>query len=206
MASDFWSRQLNGPQAQPQQPQYQPPARPQRAWWQDDVPESNEAQAFDGQTVYQATPQVVYNPALQAQMPGSGYAPGTATNQEQLIKQLLKTPSSELNQEQMEFLAEWELGNKAKYNVRCPECDSDNFILAGTKAPPNTGIRVWPTDKCFDCNYSARGPAPALGGSSGGKSGAATRQIDTGGGGGPSNYMKVGNGRQIPSSYQPRGQ
>lgn len=203
--SDFWSRQLNGTPAQPQQqPQYRPPSRPQRAWWQDDEPEPEQyyqPQQYQGSNGNPPVPQG-YNPALQAQMPGSdGYAPGTATNQDQLIKQLLKTPSSELNQEQMEFLAQWELETKPKYNQRCPECDSGNFVLSGTKNAHGT----FSTDKCFDCGYSTRGPVPALGGTSAGKSGASTRQIDTGGGGGPSLYMKVGNGRQIPNTYQPRG-
>jgi hypothetical protein len=200
MASDFWSRQLNGPQSQPaqQQPQYRPPARPQRAWWQDDEPEYEQPQP-QYQQPYQ---QQGYNPALQAQMPGQQQLmPGTNTTRDDLVKQLLKVPSSQLNQDQMEFLAEWELETKAKYNTRCPECDSTNFVLSGTRNAHGT----FSTDKCFDCGYSARGPLPALGGSSAGKSGSATRQIDTGGGAGPSLYMKIGNGRAIPNTYQPRG-
>lgn len=166
---DFWARQLGVEAPQPSQPV-------KRAWWQEE-------------------PQRVYDRGI----PRQGYQPEAVApqNDEVMFRQLQRVPASELTQEQMEFMAEHELG-RAKYNQSCPQCGSSNFIPAGTK----TGTQIMPTDKCFDCGASARSPEPALGGRgrASGVPSSVTRQIDTGGSGG-SMYMKF---NSVPVSYRPR--
>jgi hypothetical protein len=111
-----------------------------------------------------------------------------------LFTQLSRMSADKLSADQMEFMAEYEL-KRPKYNQSCPQCGSGNFIPHGTRA----GSVTMPTDKCFDCGYSARGPEPALSGRGQG-TGKGTRQIDTGGAAG-SMYMAF---RSVPQSYIPR--
>lgn len=156
----------------------QQPVQPRRAWWQDE-------------------PQQIYDRSQISQIPPQGYAAETVPVQQadQIFKSLMRVPADQLTQEQMEFMAEHELA-RPKYNNACPQCGSGNYTPAGTKL----GGVMMPTEKCFDCGLSARGPEPAIGGR---PSGAAksTRQIDTGGAAG-SMYMTF---RGVPSSYIPRG-
>jgi hypothetical protein len=123
----------------------------------------------------------------------------------QFIAQLRRIPSDELTGEQMEMIATWELQNlddrhrtqAGQTGAMCPQCGSGNFATAGTR----NAHGVFTTDKCFDCNYSARGPLPALGGRSAGKKATShARQIDTGGGAG-SMYLSS---RSLPGQYAPR--
>lgn len=192
MGSDFWAKKLGGI-AQPLPPAQQPPA--QGAWWQPPQPPPQQQYGYPQQQGY--------DPALQAQMP---YQPGpTGPNgmpQQEYVNQLLSIPADQLNQQQMEEIAAWELG-KAKYNASCPQCGSANFAPQGTRL----GNTTLGSDKCFDCGASSStytsSPEPARGG--GGKSKAAwrdVRQIDTGGAGGASMYLKF---RGTPASYMPRG-
>lgn len=176
MASDFWAKQLGVPPSEPQRPS-QPQQRP---WWQDPDP-------------YQAA-----SPALQRQMPQAG-APSYGGESEQVvINQLKSIPAGQLSAEQMEQIAEYELRTKAIQNNRCPQCGGGNYIPAGTRIH---GVTM-PTEKCFECGLSARGPEPAIGGrGGGGGASSSARQIDTGGGAG-SMYLKF---RGVPGSYMPRG-
>jgi hypothetical protein len=105
--------------------------------------------------------------------------------------------ANNMSAEDMEWLASYELQSD-KYNNVCPQCGSGNYIPAGTRMP---GVGMMPTEKCFDCGLSARGPEPSLGGTGKGAS-KSTRQIDTGGAGGVGTYMAF-NG--VPRSYLPRG-
>ncbi len=164
---NFWASKL-GVEPQPVQP-----AR--KAWWQDD-------------------PQQVYD---QRQLPPPGYPQQAVApqNDEAMFRQLQRIPAGELTQEQMEFMAEHELG-RAKYNQSCPQCGSNNFVPAGSKV----GGVLMPTDKCFECGASVRSPEPALGGRATAGASHVTRQIDTGGGAG-SMYLQF---RSVPSSYRPR--
>lgn len=186
--SDFWARKLSGIATPPPQAPAPPPQQ-QGAWWQTPQPQQ------------QAPQQGGYpSEALQAQMPYGGPTAGPGMPEEQYIKQLLRIPAEELTQDQMEQIAQWELG-KAKYNQTCPQCGSANFVPAGTKL----GTTRMGTDKCFECGASSStfvsSPEPALGGSR--NSSAAyrdVRQIDTGGGAG-SMYLNM---RGLPASYVPR--
>lgn len=176
MASDFWSRQLGVPSNEPQRPAQ----APQRAWWQDPDPYQQAAQ-----------------PALQRQMPYSGPTAGPAVPEAQYIQQLKAIPAGQLSGEQMEQIAQFELRTKQIQNNACPQCGGSNYIPAGTRV----GGVVMPTEKCFNCGLSARGPEPAVGGRGGGGASASARQIDTGGGAG-SMYLKF---RGVPASYMPKG-
>lgn len=165
---NFWASKLG---MEPQQPVQQT----RRAWWQDD-------------------PQQVYD---QRQLPPQGYQQQAVApqNDEAMFRQLQRIPAGELTQDQMEFMAEHELG-RAKYNQSCPQCGSSNFVPAGSKV----GGVLMPTDKCFECGAGARSPEPALGGRSTSVGSVSTRQIDTGGGAG-SMYLQF---RSVPASYRPR--
>jgi hypothetical protein len=171
--NDFWARKLGT--TVPEQP-----VQTRRAWWQDE-------------------PQQVYDQGRQlAQLSPHGYPAETVPNPQQadqVFKSLLRVPADQLTGEQMEFMAEYEL-SRPKYNNTCPQCGSGNYITAGTRL---AGVTM-PTEKCFDCGLSARGPEPAVGGRATGAA-KSTRQIDTGGGSG-SMYMAF---RGVPSSYIPRG-
>jgi hypothetical protein len=109
------------------------------------------------------------------------------------LKRLRKMGHQDISWEDAELIAEHDLATKDKYQHKCPECDSGNFLPAGMRI----GGTVMSTDKCFDCGHSARGPEASIGGRGGG--GLATRQIDTGGAGG-SMYMKF---RGVPANYAP---
>jgi hypothetical protein len=193
--SDFWSRQLGVPAAprpaQPAAPRQQQPAAPrqqQRAWWQEPEPEPQ----------YQPPQQGYQNQALQAQMPYGGATGGAGMPEGEYVRQLRRLSSDELTGEQMEMIAAYELSHDAKHQQSCPQCGSGNFVLAGTRSPIGGGTTS--TDKCFDCNYSARGPMPALGGRSNGRAAERhARQIDTGGGAG-SMYLAS---RHLPGHYAP---
>jgi hypothetical protein len=156
---------------------------PRRAWWQDEPQQV--------QQTYERSQQV-------AQLSPHGYAAETVPNpqqEDQVFKSLLRVPADQLTPEQMEFMAEHELA-RPKYNSTCPQCGSGNYVPSGTKLG---GVKM-PTEKCFECGLSARGPEPAIGGRATGTA-KSTRQIDTGGGAG-SMYMTF---RGIPNSYIPRG-
>ena len=185
MANDFWSRQLGVPSNEPQRPAQ----APQRAWWQEPDP------------YHQAQPQ--YG-GLAQQMPGQYQGshgnpaiPQNGQGFEQYIAQLKAIPAGQLSGEQMEQIAEFELRTKASQNNTCPQCGSTNYIPAGMRV----GGVIMPTEKCFNCGLSARGPEPAIGGRGGGGASSAARQIDTGGGAG-SMYLKF---RGVPASYMPKG-
>lgn len=112
------------------------------------------------------------------------------------LAKIRKRGHQNISTEEAEAIAEYDLATKAKYQAVCDQCGSGNFILAGTRV---AGV-VMPTNKCFNCGNSARSPEPAVGGGSGAGS-IHTRQIDTGGAGGASMFMKF-NG--IPRTYAPR--
>lgn len=191
--SDFWARKIGGLT----QPPPQAPA-PQQAgtWWQPAQPQQAQPQ------YPQQYPQQGYNPALQAQMPNQQpHQPGQVD--QQLINQLKRIPTEQLNQDQMELIAQWELTNDQKYNQLCPQCGSGNYAPQGTVI----GNKRLGADKCFDCGASSStytsSPEPALGGSKTSKAPYRdVRQIDTGGYGGQSMYLKL-NG--VPRDYMPRG-
>lgn len=152
-----------------------------RAWWQD-APEQ----------VYQ--PQQGYLQDVASGYPAQQQGPNDAD-----LKKIRKRGHQQVSSEEAEAIAEYDLATKQKHLNRCPECDSGNFIPAGTRVNVG-GVGIMPTDKCFDCGYSARGPERAVGGGSGGGS-IHTRQIDTGGAGGNSMFMKF---TGVPRSYAPR--
>jgi hypothetical protein len=159
------------PSPQVSQPLVQQPAR---VWWQDD-------------------PQQRYNaPAPEYQQQEQQHR-GLS---QQDIAQIRKRGHDNISAEEAEAIAEYDLANKAKYQNVCDQCGSGNFILAGTRV---AGV-IMPTNKCFNCGNSARSPEPAVGGGSGSGS-IHTRQIDTGGAGGNSMFMKF-NG--VPRGYAPR--
>lgn len=188
MSSDFWARKIGG-LATPQSQVPSPPPQPQGAWWHEPQPQ----QPYG------------YNPSLQAQMPGQSaqfqQADGTVINQ-QIVQQLMRVPADQLNQEQMELIAEYELASKPKYNQSCPQCGSANFAPVGTKI----GTHRLGSDKCFECGGSSStfvsSPEPALGGrASSSAPYRDVRQIDTGGANGQSMYMQF---RGVPQAYVPR--
>ncbi len=178
--NDFWARKLGI--SQPSAPA-QVSGGTGKVWWQDEP-----------QQTYQQAP-----PDRYQQLAPPGMAPAepamSQQQEDQLFRQLQQVrDATTLTADQMEFMAEYEL-KRPKYNQSCPQCGSGNFIPHGTRA----GSVTMPTDKCFDCGFSARGPEPALAGRASGK-GSVTRQIDTGGAAG-SMYMQF---RSIPQSYVPR--
>jgi hypothetical protein len=203
MSSDFWARKIGGiATPRPQQP---PQAVPQGgAWWQEPAsqqqPYGYPPQDYPPPPVYPqqyAAPPPGYNPALQAQMPGQP-APGS---REQYIGQLKRVPTEQLNQGQMEEIAQFELDTMDKYNMSCPSCGSANFVPAGTVIQN----KRMGSDKCFDCGASSStytsSPEPAGGGSSTSKARRLDiRQIDTGGAV-ESMYLKFDG---VPAGYMPR--
>jgi len=116
--------------------------------------------------------------------------------QQQNLAEIRKRGHDQISAEEAEAIATYDLATKAKYQNVCDQCGSGNFIVAGTRV---AGV-IMPTNKCFNCGNSARSPEPAVGGGSGSGS-IHTRQIDTGGAGGTSMFMKF-NG--VPRGYAPR--
>lgn len=192
MASDFWSRQLGVPANEPQRPAQ----APQRAWWQEPDP-YQQAQQQRQELAPGYQPQPTNYGGLQQQMPYGGPTAGAGVPEAQYIQQLKATPASQLSGEQMEQIAEFELRTKQNHNSSCPQCGSSNYLPAGMRV----GGVIMPTEKCFNCGLSARGPEPAIGGRGGGGASSSARQIDTGGGAG-SMYLKF---RGVPASYMPKG-
>jgi hypothetical protein len=127
-------------------------------------------------------------PALPPQQPGQ--------LSEQDLAQIRRRGHGQISSDEAEAIAEHDLATKAKYLTVCDQCGSGNFLLAGTRV----GGVTMPTNKCFNCGNSARSPEPAVGGGSG-KGSIHTRQIDTGGAGGTSMYMKF---TGVPRTYAPR--
>lgn len=176
----FWDNVFDNGPKQTQQQAINPPltfGQP-RAWWQDADPY---------QQIQQGTQYI--QEQYQQQSP---------TQQD--LKQIRKRGHQNISPEEAEAIAEYDLATKPKHQNRCPECDSGNFIPAGTRVNVG-GIGIMPTDKCFDCGYSARGPERAVGASSGSKGSIHTRQIDTGGAGGVGTFGKF---TGVPRSYMPR--
>lgn len=172
----FWDNVFAGP-SQPQQQTISPPVSLGRAWWQDEP---------------QQTYQTLEHPS--APRMGEQYVQEGRTAQD--LQKIRKRGHQEISAEEAEEIAQYDLATKAKYQAVCDQCGSGNFVAAGTRI---AGV-VMPTNKCFNCGNSARSPEPALGGGSGSNS-TATRQIDTGGAGGASMFMRF-NG--VPRSYAPR--
>lgn len=173
----FWDNVFDAGPSKPQQ-QAQAPVPQTRAWWQD-------------QDVVQQIQQ------------GTQYIQETYGQQglsQQDIRVVRKRGHQNISAEEAEQIAEFDLATKEKFQNRCPECDSGNFIPAGTRVKV-PGVSVMPTDKCFDCGYSARGPERAVGASGSREASIHTRQIDTGGAGGVGTFGKF-NG--IPRSYMPK--
>lgn len=206
MSSDFWAKAIGGI-ARPAPPQQQPPQ--QGPWWQDGgQPQYPPQQQYPQQQYHdpygqpaQPYPQG-YNPALAAQMPGQYPGQQGQQGRDQYIAQLKRIPADQLNQAQMEEIAQYELDTDHKFNQSCPQCGSANFIPAGMVL----GGKRMGSDKCFDCGASSStytsSPEPARGGSQASKAPYRdVRQIDTGGAGGASMYLKF---RGIPNSYVPR--
>lgn len=171
---NFWDKVFEQPGRQPISPPLTP-VHSGKAWWQD-----------------QDTVQSLVNSAVQGHdtPPAQGYG---LTEQE--IKQIRKRGHGQINPEQADAIAEYDLTHKDKYMQSCPQCGSGNFIPAGARM---AGV-VMPTNKCFDCGGGARSPEPAVGGGSG-QGSISTRQIDTAGGGG--NMYMVLSG--TPRNYLPR--
>lgn len=169
----FWDNVFTGPTSQPVSPPItngQP-----RAWWQDHPEGVYNDNAAHGQ---------VYQQEQQHQ----GLTP-------QEIKQIRKRGHDKINAEQAEQIAEYDLATKSKYQNVCPQCGSGNYIPHGTRV---AGV-IMPTEKCFDCGLSARGPEMQVG-TGNGKGSVAARQIDTGGASG----SMFGKFNGIPRSYIPR--
>lgn len=175
--SEFWSRALGTAPA----PQQEAPAS--RAWWQSDDPYAN-MRPVELAPGYNPNP-VNYGEQQQQ------------VNTERYVKQRRKMGHQNISWEDAELIAEYDLATKAKYQNECPQCGSGNYLPAGTKM----GSTIMPTEKCFDCGLSARGPEPALGGRGGAGPSSLTRQIDTGGAGGQSMFRVF---RGVPQSYMPR--
>lgn len=154
--SSFWERQLNGGQQPP--PHVQQPPVQQGAWWQTPV-----------------------SPAAQPHTPPQGYGQPSSGVPEAAptYHQLKGMRADQMTQEHMEMLALYEL-QEAKYNNACPECQSTDFLPAGTKV----GSQKMPVDKCFHCGSSGaltNSPERAMG-ATGGKAGRATKQLNGGAG------------------------
>jgi len=168
----FWDNVFQAPQ----------PASPpltsgqSRAWWQEPEP----YQQFEQPSSPRAGEQYVLS----------------ERERDARLNQIRKRGHNQISSEEAEMIAEHDLATKAKYQNVCDQCGSGNFVLAGQRI---AGV-IMPTNKCFNCGNSARSPEPAVGGGSG-KGSIHTRQIDTGGAGGTSMFMKF-NG--VPRSYAPR--
>jgi hypothetical protein len=92
-------------------------------------------------------------------------------------QQLKGMRADQMSQAQMEQLALLEL-QEAKYNTACPNCQSTDFLAAGTKV----GSQKMSIDKCFHCGSSGaltNSPETAVG-ATGGKAGIATKQLNGG--------------------------
>jgi hypothetical protein len=196
VSSDFWAKKIGGiATPRPQQPAPSSGG----AWWQEPAPQQQYQGPQSPMPIGYPYGQPLYNnPALAAQMPGQ-QVPGS---REQYVAQLMRIPADQLNQQQMEEIALFELESREKYNLNCPQCGSTNFAPQGTKL----GTTTLGTDKCFDCGASSSAyvssPEPARGGSKASKAPyREVRQIDTGGAV-QSMYMKF-NG--VPAGYMPRG-
>lgn len=173
--SGFWEKQLGVPQQAP--PHIVQPASPSApgSWWQ--TPASVPVQA--------STPQRPHYD------PGSGVIPQYSRSE------LTSMRVEHMDQGMMEALAQYELMDD-KYNQACPNCQSPDFIPAGTKI----GSTRMPNDKCFHCGSQGAltgSPEPAAGGGTG-KPGRQTRQTQAGGQGSYGQHIS-----QIPQQYMPRG-
>lgn len=172
----FWDNVFQAPAQQP----INPPLTNglPRAWWQNDDPY---AQVAQGQQYIQQN---------------YGQPQGPSQHTQQQLREIRRRGHQNISAEEAEEIARFDLETKAKYQNVCDQCGSGNFIPAGTRV---AGM-IMPTNKCFNCGNSARSPEPAVGGGSG--SGAIhTRQIDTGGAGGQSMYMRF---TGVPRSYAPK--
>lgn len=178
----FWDNVFAGPGPQQGRQPISPPLTlgQSSAWWRDD-------------------PQVTGTPMSPPVATQYGQ-PAQQHYTAQDLQKIRKRGHQNISVEEAEEIAEYDLATKEKFQNRCPECDSGNFIPAGTRVKV-PGVNIMPTDKCFDCGYSARGPERVVGASGGGKASIHTRQIDTGGAGGQSMFGRF-NG--IPASYAPR--
>ena len=169
--STFWERALGGQQPPPNVPQVGN-SNPPGAWWQ--------------------TPA---SPHLQPPTPPQGYQqPGSVTQES--YQQLKAMRVEDMSQDMMEQLAGYELQDQ-KYNNHCPNCDSPDFIPAGTRI----GSARMSNDKCFHCGSQGAltgSPEPAIGGSTG-KAGRATRQTQAGSQGNYGHHIS-----QLPQQYIPR--
>ena len=165
--SNFWERQL-GTQQPP--PHVEPDPKPPAAWWQ--APGSMK-------------PSI---PPSNAARPDSGSLYSS--------QQLKAMRVEDMDQDMMEQLAVYELQGQ-KYNNHCPNCDSPDFVPAGTRI----GSARMPNDKCFHCGSQGAltgSPEPAIGGSTG-KAGRATRQTRAGSQGNYGHHIS-----QLPQQYIPR--
>jgi hypothetical protein len=171
---NFWDKVFETPVVRGQQPRTVPNIG--RAWWQDQ----------------DQTQQVLaQSPAPRM---GEEYVLSERQKQERL-NQIRKRGHQQISSEEAELIAEYDLAHKDKYLNACPQCGSGNFLPAGTRM---AGV-IMPTNKCFNCGGGARSPEPAVGGGSG-RGSIATRQTDTGGGGGSMFGTLTG----VPRSYIPR--
>lgn len=102
--------------------------------------------------------------------------------------------ADQMSQDQMESLAALEL-QFDKYNQVCDQCQSTNFVPAGTKI----GNVKMPCNKCFECGNSSgvlcSSPEPAVSGT--GRGVKHTKQI----GGGQGSYGL--HHSQLPRGYLP---
>lgn len=169
--SDFWAKQLNGGQAPPPHIQ-QPPPQQTGAWW-----------------MTPAHPSV--NPGTPPQQSpswDSGLTP------QETYQQLKGMRADQMDQSMMEALATIEL-QFDKYNHVCDQCQSTNFVPAGTKI----GNVKMPTAKCFECGNSSgalcASPEPAVSGN--GRGVKHTRQVA----GGQGNYGQ--HHSQLPQGFIP---
>lgn len=171
-SSDFWARKLGGQAPPPHLPPAVPvptPATP-GAWWQ--------------------------TPALQQAPPPNQYGVADSGTVQYTYQQLKAMRADEMDQGQMEALAEIEL-TFDKYNHLCPNCGSSNFLPQGTRV----GNFKMGTDKCFECGASSStltmSPEAAVGGSRG-KPSRSTKQTAHGGQGSYGRHHS-----QLPSQYLP---
>lgn len=170
-SAEFWARKLGGGQAPP--PHIPAPVSPSPvtpgAWWQ--------------------APAAVAAPTPQHQgVADSGMVQFT-------YQQLKAMRADEMSQDQMEALAQIELGFE-KYNHNCPACGSTNFLPQGTRI----GSYRMGTDKCFECGASSSAitmsPEAAVGGNPG-KPSRHARSAD----GGQGNYGR--HHSQLPQQFVP---
>ena len=166
--STFWERQL-GTQQPP--PHVEPDPKPPAAWWQ--APGS-----------------------MKPSIPPSNAARPDSGSLYSRYQQLKAMRVEDMDQDMMEQLAVYELQGQ-KYNNHCPNCDSPDFVPAGTRI----GSARMPNDKCFHCGCQGAltgSPEPAIGGSTG-KAGRATRQTRAGSQGNYGHHIS-----QLPQQYIPR--